>query len=77
MNQSVEQYLRSFINHRQDNWKEWLSVGEFAYNDSVHSATHHTPFYLNYGQHPWRGDDVKKEMRNEAVEEFVEDLEKM
>jgi hypothetical protein len=44
--------------------------------DSVHSATHHTPFYLNYGQHLCRGDEVKKEARNETVEEFVEGLEK-
>jgi Chromo (CHRromatin Organisation MOdifier) domain len=72
MNQSTEQYLRMFINYRQDDWKEWLSLAEFAYNDSVHAATKQTPFFLNYGQHPWKGDDVKREVRNEAAGAFAE-----
>ena len=72
MNQTIEQYLRVFINHRQDDWKEWLSVGEFAYNDSVHAATGQTPFFLNYGQHPWKGTDAPKEVRNESAKEFAD-----
>jgi hypothetical protein len=47
---------------------------EFAYNDSVHAATKNTPFYLNYGQHPWRGDDVRVTARNPATKEFIDEL---
>jgi len=72
MNQTIEQYLRQFVNHRQDDWKEWLAVGEFAYNDSTHAATHQTPFFLNYGQHPWKGDDVRREVRNESAGQFAD-----
>jgi len=39
MNQELEQYLRMFINHRQEQWPEWLGTAEFAYNNKVHSST--------------------------------------
>ena len=32
MNQELEQYLRMFINHRQEQWLEWLGMVEFVYN---------------------------------------------
>ena len=32
VNQELEQYLRMFINHRQEQWPEWLKTAEFAYN---------------------------------------------
>jgi transposase InsO family protein len=52
INQEVEQYLRLFVNYRQDDWVEWLSLAEFSYNDKVNTATKYTPFYLNWGRHP-------------------------
>ena len=39
VNQKLEQYLRMFINHRQEQWPEWLGTAEFAYNNKVHSST--------------------------------------
>jgi transposase InsO family protein len=71
MNQMLEQYLRVFINHRQDDWKEWLPLAEFSYNDSTHTATGQTPFFLNYGQHPWKGTTKRPEPRNESAGEFA------
>ena len=29
-NQEIEQYLRVFVNHRQDDWAEWLPLAEFC-----------------------------------------------
>ena len=55
VNQEVEQYLRIFINERQSDWAEWLPMAQFAYNDKVHSSTGQSPFFLNYGQHPYKG----------------------
>ena len=72
MNQTLEQYLHIFIEFCQDDWKEWLSLAEFSYNDSKHAATQQTPFFLNYGQHPWKGDDVRREARNESAGQFAE-----
>ena len=40
-NQELEQYLWLYTNFMQDDWSEWLSTAEFAYNNRQHS-----PFYL-------------------------------
>jgi hypothetical protein len=51
-NQTLEQYLRCTINYQQDDWADWLPLAEFAYNNSLHSATQKTPFFANFGFHP-------------------------
>jgi len=35
VNQELEQYLWMFINHRQEQWPEWLGMAEFAYNNKM------------------------------------------
>ena len=52
VNQEVEQFLRLFINQRQDDWYDWLLIAEFAYNDRVHASTQTSPFMLDAGQNP-------------------------
>ena len=49
MNQELEQYLRMFIDHRQEQWPEWLGTAEFAYNNKAHSGTKVSPFEANNG----------------------------
>ena len=44
-------YLRFFINKEQSDWSELLPMAEYAYNNSVTTATGLTPFYPNYGRH--------------------------
>ena len=39
VNQEIETYLHVFINHRQDDWADWLPIMEFAYNNHIHSST--------------------------------------
>ena len=51
-NQTLEQYLRCFVNFEQDNWSDLLPFAEFAFNNSLSSATGTTPFYANFGFHP-------------------------
>jgi hypothetical protein len=41
-----------FCNYDQNNWYELLPLAEYAYNNSVTSATGFTPFYANYGYNP-------------------------
>jgi hypothetical protein len=77
MNQTLEQYLRAFISYQQDNWKEWLAIAEFSYNNSVHAATQQTPFFLNYGQHPWKGTDTRREARNQSAGQFADWMKKV
>ena len=49
MNQTVEQYLRCYVNYKQDNWVSLLPLAEFAYNSSVTDTTKVSPFFANYG----------------------------
>ncbi len=51
-NQSIEQYLRLYTSHRQDNWDEWLALGEFAYNNTRNASTGMTPFFADLGRNP-------------------------
>ena len=52
VNRVVEDTLRAFVNHHQDNWDQLLPLCEFAINDSCQASTGETPFFLNHGQHP-------------------------
>ena len=38
-NQELKQYLRMYVNHRQNNWSEWLATAEFTFNNKVHTVT--------------------------------------
>jgi hypothetical protein len=72
VNMEIEQYLRVFINHRQDDWAEWLPLAEFAYNNRIHASTRKTPFEVDAGQHPRMGIEPQRATRVEATEKFVE-----
>ena len=73
-NQELEQYLRMYINHRQNNWAEWLATVEFAFNNKVHTVTKTSPFQVNYGREPRMGFDIRKKGKNEKAEEFVKEM---
>ena len=52
VNAILEQYLRCFINSRQNNWVDLLPFAEFAYNNTLQQSTKQSPFFANYGFHP-------------------------
>jgi len=74
VNQELEQYLRMFINHRQEQWPEWLGTAEFAYNNKVYSSTRMSPFKANYGQDPRIGFEGRKKGRYAGAEKFIEKI---
>jgi hypothetical protein len=73
INQEVEAYLRAFINYRQNDWSKWLPTAEFQYNNKVHSGTKHSPFFLNYGLHPWKG-TLSTTTSNPSANDFTSEL---
>ena len=51
-NQTLEQYLRAFVNYNQDNWASLLHFAEMAMNNAINSSTRRTPFEINIGYSP-------------------------
>jgi len=74
VNQELEQYLRMFIDHRQEQWPEWLGMAEFAYNNKAYSSTRTSPFKANYGQDPRMGFKGRKKGRYAGAEKFIEKM---
>ena len=74
INQKLEQYLRMFIDHRQEQWPEWLGTAEFIYNNKAHSSTRTLPFKANYGQDPRMGFEERKKGKYAGAEKFVEKI---
>jgi hypothetical protein len=74
VNQVLEQYLRCSINYQQDDWTVYLSLAEFAYNNTLHASTQKTPFFSNYGYHPKLDLLSSSTNSNPAAEGFVKQL---
>jgi len=77
VNQELEQYLRMFIDHRQEQWPEWLGMAEFAYNIKVHLSTQTLSFKANYEQDPRIGFEGRKKEKYMGAEKFVEKMKKI
>ncbi|KAF8633524.1 hypothetical protein AX17_004426 [Amanita inopinata Kibby_2008] len=71
VNQELEQFLRLFVNERQNNWHDLLPLAEFAYNNCVHASTQFTPFYLDTGRHPRMGFEPQPTLQIVLVNEFA------
>ena len=74
VNQELEQYLRMFIDHRQEQWPEWLGTAEFAYNNKAHLSTQTMPFKANYGQDPRMGFEGRKKGKYKGAKKFIEKI---
>ena len=73
VNQELEQYLRIFVNQRQDDWTDLLPLAEFQYNNHIHSSTQQPPFFLESGRLPQMGFEPNQHpSRIESVNEFTE-----
>ena len=73
-NQELKQYLRMYVNHRQNNWAEWLATAEFAFNNKIYTATKLSPFQINYRREPRMGFNIRKKGKNEKAEEFAREM---
>jgi transposase InsO family protein len=49
INVILEQYLRAYMNFRQNHWVDWLPLAEFALNNVVSETTGFFSFFANYG----------------------------
>jgi len=73
VNQELDQYLRLFMNERQDDWYDLLPMAEFQHNNHIHSTTQQTPFLLDTGRLPRMGFKPQQNSSGlEMVNEFME-----
>jgi len=73
----LEQYLRVFIDHRQEQWPDWLGTAEFAYNNKIHASTKTLPFKANYSQNPRMEFEGRRTGKYKAIGKFVEKMKKI
>ena len=52
MIQTLENFLRPYVERHPQTWSQYLALAEFAANNVVNVATGYSPFYLNSGDHP-------------------------
>lgn len=66
LNQTLKNYLRSYVNYQQDNQVQLLPIAQFAYNSSEAEGVKQSPFYTNYRfkpeihQQPQNSEEVPK-----------------
>jgi hypothetical protein len=72
VNQELEEYLRIYVNERQNDWVDWLPIAQFCHNNRSHSATGFSPFMITTGRHPFKGIYTEKETTNQTVEKYIE-----
>jgi hypothetical protein len=48
INAILKQYLKIYINFRQNNWIDWFPLAKFALNNAVSEITGFFPFFANY-----------------------------
>ena len=77
INQELEQYLRVFIDHRQEQWPDWLGTVEFVYNNKIYIATKISPFKANYGQDPRMGFERRRKEKYKVIGRFVKRMKKI
>jgi hypothetical protein len=78
VNQELEQYLRLFVNQRQDDWSNLVPLTEFQYNNHIHSATQHQLFLLETGSLPRMGFEPDQPPSwLESVNKFTEQMKTM
>lgn len=57
-NQTLETFLRMYLNYQQNNWCELLPYAEYAYNSKVHATTKASPIQLAFGVEPQSFDGI-------------------
>jgi len=74
MNQTVETYLRHYINMNQNNWVQLLLTAQFAYNNTQNETTEETPFWANYEYNPkvWQEPQAHGSQSQKAILDFTE-----
>ena len=75
-NSTIEAYLWTFVNFKQNDWARLLQMAKFVYNNVKNASTSHTPFELNYNYHPRMSheEEVNPCTKSKPVDELSAEL---
>jgi len=74
VNSVVEQYLRCYANYKGSDWKKYLYLAEFSYNNAVQESSNYSPYFANYGFNPRHSPEVPSNIEVPRVKEIVNDM---
>ena len=52
LNHEINQYLRTYVNDRQDDWAKWIKIAQFVWNNMVSEVTTDSPFGITQSYSP-------------------------
>ena len=55
LNHKINQYLRTYVNDRQDEWAKWIKIAQFVWNNMVSEVTTNSPFGITWSYSPHMG----------------------
>ena len=55
LNREINQYLRTYINDRQNEWAKWIKIAQFVWNNTVSEVTTDSPFGITQSYSPCMG----------------------
>ena len=74
-NQELECYLWSYVNSFQDDWVQWLSLAEFAANNTVSESSKMTLFFANKRYHPRLSLNPLQPSTNQEAQDLTQHME--
>ena len=77
INQSLEQYLRHYVNNIQNNWVSLLSMTQLTLNAKVLDITKITSFFVNFDKKSNLFDQEKKHLIAQSIIERIATLKKI
>ena len=63
-NATMEEYVRLYVNHHQDDWIDWLPLCEFAANNAASETTQISPFFATFRRDPGMNFDLDQLIEN-------------
>ena len=76
-NQELKTYLRLYVDYHQTDWIKYLKAAQFSYNNTIHSAHGHTPFFASEGRNPYSGLNPRAKDTVPAATSFADQLVKV
>ena len=55
LNHEINQYHRTYINDRQDDWAKWIKISQFVWNNTISEVTTDSPFRITQSYSPQMG----------------------